>query len=217
MFRTKTFARLLPITAVLFFCAPDLAWADTIVLNTGFESDVVGPKSPGAIVGDGNFTVSGTGAFTVLPGSRTVPCHPQAGILSQCFSITSFRNEPSLITSLNTFGPGNYTLVFDLAFSSIFPANRAVVSLGNYAEEFAVLSPFQSFSRNITLTTGANLVFSITGNLLPTIYLDNIRLTRIEQASPVPEPATLILLVTGLAGVAAKVRKRRKGAPDEAV
>jgi len=209
MFRTKYFARLLPITAILFFYAPDLARADTIVLSTGFESDMVGFRSPGAIVGDGNFTVSGTGSFAVFSGSATVTCNPQAGILSQCFSITSFRNEPSLITSLNTFGPGNYTLVFDLAFTSIIPGNRAVVSLGNYTEQFAVISPFQTFTRNITLTTGANLVFSNTGNLLPTMYLDNIRLTRIEQASPVPEPATLILLGTGLAGVAARVRKRK--------
>jgi hypothetical protein len=62
---------------------------------------------------------------------------------------------------------------------------------------------------------------SFTTTVAVGMQLDDVRQVRIGGAqldrTPVPEPATMILLGTGLAGIAAKVRKRRKGEPEETV
>ena len=72
---------------------------------------------------------------------------------------------------------------------------------------YAALNPNDGFSNlfTINLSTGvATLVGQIGSG-----YLIRGLTTQVGQAAPVPEPATMILLGTGLAGIAAKVRKRR--------
>ena len=46
------------------------------------------------------------------------------------------------------------------------------------------------------------------------IYYDNINVT-FAQGPSIPEPATMLLLGSGLVGLAAKVRKRRKGSKSD--
>jgi len=71
---------------------------------------------------------------------------------------------------------------------------------------------------NFTLTGGTGRFVNASGNLLGTGTVtvnplpigDSSRIDINGTITTVPEPATMLLLGTGLAGVVAKVRKRRK-------
>lgn len=66
---------------------------------------------------------------------------------------------------------------------------------------------------SISSTTINGVTYSLTNNPLPLVPPStNNGVTSVQaQITSVPEPATMILLGTGLAGAAASIRKRRKG------
>ncbi len=70
---------------------------------------------------------------------------------------------------------------------------------------FSGPTPFTTLQLAAFTSTGARVEFAI----------DNLTVTFTPQQTPIPEPTTILLLGTGLAGVAAKVRKRRKASKSE--
>jgi hypothetical protein len=114
----------------------------------------------------------------------------------------------SLILNLNAESTGT---VFFTATDTMGDTFLSSFALGNGSNFFTFTTMNNQRIASVSFTT----------TVAVGMQLDDVRQVRIGGAqldrTPVPEPATMILLGTGLAGIAAKVRKRRKGEPEETV
>ena len=163
--------------------------------------------------------------LSVINSSQWAGDYLSAGVTAITMDLRNFGpSDLSLrLLFVGPFGPMGPT---SLALSSeavFLPAGGGwtavtfLVGVGDLTAGFGSVTEALSNASELRLFHNpAPTFFGPGGNSIPsvqaTLGVDNIR--AVGAATPVPEPATMILLGTGLAGVAAGVRRRRKGATE---
>lgn len=160
--------------------------------------------------GDSVFTsTSPPGSVDLIPVGKDFDLQPGNGFYVDLDGTSGNGNNPAgQLTSKASFGPGAYTLTFDLAGNLRgAPTQKTTVSLGDWSVDLtpAANAGFGLETFTFTTTVAGNLVFTENGpsdqqgNLL-----DNVNLT-----SAAPEPASWALMIGGLGLTGFALRRRR--------
>jgi hypothetical protein len=204
--RTAGRSLFLCLTAVAFLTlAQGEARADEVTI-AGSTTGSFSGTTTGLTFAGNSFSVTTEAGFAALSGTDrlgTFQQAPNAGPLSGTFTLNITFSLPSGIAG----GQGaTYT--------------ATVTGSVGADDEGGALLVFDNASRSQTFTFSngeANGSFTLTlPDFVPVTSGDFAELQgRITGSqTPIPEPATMLLLGTGVAGVAARVRKRRKARAD---
>ncbi len=161
-----------------------------------------GDTSPTWVASDGTFDVIGVGT----------PYDYFGGAYGQYLDLDGSSSNASDIYASGDIDAGDYLLSFDLAGNhrnASFEQVTVSVALAGFSEAFSLSQNegFTTFTRVFTIDTPGtgSLMFSSFGGDNVGMLLDNVKIESV--GSTVPEPATIVLFATGLAGFAVRRRK----------
>lgn len=198
------------LVGLLAICFVSSSKADVTIFSDNFNGYTLGTNSPTSVFG-GNWTVS-NGTVDVIGNPGFFDFLPGNGRYIDLDGSTEDAGDFSSL-ALNLIGGQTYRVSFDLAGSQRGDNNTVLVSFGSLSGPIALTSSigFTNFFGLYTPTSNetVSLVFSHAGGDNVGLLLDNVLIQKLDSGNPVPEPASMISLLAGIATVSGAAYRRR--------